>query len=101
MVAENAQTLSHFIAESRFTCAWSRIDFLLHLSTSLGAVNALSADISKSKNTTFNHKALTSLLPSKNTQSVIDVNKNDDTRRCAVVVFCFDDEIYRDMPLLN
>ena len=34
--------------------------------------------------------------------SVTDANENEDTsRRCAVVVCCFGDEICDDMPLLN
>jgi len=34
--------------------------------------------------------------------SVIDANENEHTsRRYTVVFFCFGDEIYDDMPLLN
>jgi len=33
--------------------------------------------------------------------SVIDANENEHTSRQYTVVFCFGDEIYDDMPLLN
>jgi len=33
--------------------------------------------------------------------SVIDANENEHTSRRYTVVFCFGDEIYNDVPLLN
>jgi len=40
-------------------------------------------------------------LPKIDVTSVIDANENEHTSRRYAVVFCFGDEIYYDVPLLN
>jgi len=86
------------------------------LNTWQDAVNFLSTELSKVSKTRYLTVKILSAdfaaasknsgknlccLPKIDVTSIIDANDNEHTSRRYTVVFCFGDEIYDDMPILN